>query len=461
MTYEDQMHLADVFSSLEVESSRSSKEAILRRNASFPLFKECLVHLFNPYITTGIKRAKLDNSLLQSSMSDTTIELEAILEFYKQSHTGVADEIKQAQHFIYQYGDPMWQWFAECLITKDIQCGISATTVNKVFPNLIPIIGIMRGKQAPEYFNGCYIATEKIDGNRRLFFNFKDGVKTYTRSGKPDAGLKQIENEIHQYLPTGYVYDCECIAMGDFTDNIALRQASASILNTKSTEKTNIIAWCFDMVEINDYNKRLKSTNAATRKMLLAGYLGDSRYDIDMLRAYTMVEIATAASINFANRAHTFEFIKALPILGIVHNQNEARILAEPIWQSGGEGLMLVDIASPYYVSSSPQKSWLKIKATIEVEALCTDIYAGDIGKKYENSLGGILIAFKGPDGKIYECCCGSGFTDNVRAYYYKYPKDIIGKTVEIDCFGYSQAQGSTGYSLNCPIFKRVKGDVD
>ena len=65
-------------------------------------------------------------------------------------------------------------------------------------------------------------------------------------------------------------------------------------------------------------------------------------------------------------RPVTLKNIECLPILGIVCNYQEAIKLAEPIWETGGEGIMLVEWRSPYEVSPNPRKTLLKVKATKE-----------------------------------------------------------------------------------------------
>lgn len=448
---------------LSCTSSVLAKESILRRNAHEPGFKEVLKHLYNPYVTTGIKQAKLDNAnnSIDLSAPSTT---EEVLEYYTVARTGTDAEVNWALSYIYQFTDEVERWLAEGIITKDLQCGVSTTTLNKVYgKGFIPRVGIMRGMLAPASFNGVYIATEKIDGNRRLFFNFQDRVEVYTRSGRRDTTLTELEEEFAKYLPKGYMYDCECLAEGEYANNIELRQASASVLNSGSKHKTGVIAKCFDMVDIDQYNTGESVHNAIRRKMQIAILFGDDN-GVKLLNATNLISEANSSEgvISAMRQKYNTTMCKhiiGLPILGIAHNRKEALSIVQPIWNRHGEGIMLVDALSTYQVSATPKKSWLKIKSIMEVVGKVLDVYEGT--GKYEGALGGITVAFLAPDKKVYTCNVGSGFADYQRDKFFSNTDNIIGKFVEIECQGFSQEKDSTAYSLNCPIFKRIRGEVD
>jgi ATP-dependent DNA ligase len=328
----------------------------------------------------------------------------------------------------------------------------------------IPIIGIMRGTLCPDNAHGVYIATEKIDGNRRIIMNKPTGVEIYTRSGKRDLGLVDIAKQAAM-LPVGYVYDCECIAIGDWKDNIECRQESASILNSGGI-KTGVKALCFDMLPQAEYDAGISKFAAFARKAMLAGMFGNQA-SVAVLQSY-FNNYDVLHNTHFANSVNAVygmcrihekpDLIMDLPILGIVHSKDEGKALAEPIWQTGGEGVMLVEFLSPYEVNPNPRKTLLKIKASVEYKLKCVNVFEGR--NKYEGMLGGITLLYKASNNMYYNVDCGSGFPDYLRDLYWKHPEKIIGKTVEIESFGESRNVNGN-YSLNCPIFKRIAGEVD
>ena len=445
--------IADCLSCIQSTGSKLQKEALLRKFASVDGFKEVLKYIYDPYFTTGLKQAKLDNAPFVSVYHTA----EEVMDYLRKNYTGTLADAEFANGFIYSSEDANWIWAATGLVTKDLQIGVSVTTLNKVYgKGFIPKIGIMRGMLCPEKISGEYIATEKIDGNRRLIFTRETGVEVYTRSGKRDLGLVEIIEEAKQ-LPVGYVFDCECVAMGEFTDNIALRQASASILNRGgNSKKTGVQALCFDVLPISEYNEGRSRLSALARKALVAKLLGDVQSVAFLLDSF--MSIANSLEVFVEKfQSVTLQHIKPLPVLGIVHSTEEGFKLAEPIWETGGEGVMLVAVTSSYEVNPNPRKTLLKIKATVEYKLRCIGVYEGD--NKYTGMLGGIEVGYT-VNGTTYRVGVGSGFTDYQRAEYWEHPERIVGKLVEIECFGAStNAKG--GYSLNCPIFKRIVGEVD
>lgn len=451
---------------LACTTSTREKEGLLRRGASLQGYKDILKHIYNPYITTGIKAAKLENmpaGYLSSEICEPTPEF--VLEYFSTTRTGDSYDVAVALNFIEQYEDPIAVWLATGIVTKDLQCGVSTTTLNNVFgKSFIPRIGIMRGKQAPDSltgtYAGIYIATEKIDGNRRLIFNFDDRVEMYTRSGRRDDSFTALAQTIHKRLPTGYVYDCEMTAVGSFKDNIELRQATTSLLSSQQKNKTGGKLQCFDMVRIAQYNDGESTTNAINRKYMLAALFRDTKGMNMLLETglVTCTEYADTLQRRYPDAAGD-PLITALPILGVVKKLHQAKEIAKDIWDTGGEGLMLVDAVSQYKVSATPQRAWLKVKATFEYVAKVLDIYEGD--NTFAGMMGGVEVAFLGPDGHAHRCKVGSGFTVEQRVYYFDHPEELIGKIIECDCFGPSRARGSSSYSLNCPVFKRIQGEIE
>ena len=462
----DFQSIADALSTIQATGSTLAKQSLLKcYGETLPGFKDVLKFIYDPYFVTGLKQAKLD----AASISYDVLSVEQVMNYFKTCNTGTAADAQLANSFIYQSDDPNWQWAATGLVTKDLQIGVSVTTLNAVFGgDFIPRIGIMRGMLCPTDWEGYGIATEKIDGNRRLFFNEADGVKTYTRSGKPDKGLLEIESEIWAFLPKGYVYDCECVATGSYGDNIELRQASASILNRRNQMRTGVRALCFDMLPIEHYVVGKSKINALGRKTMLAAIIGDkesgsklvafaNERDEELERCGKQSKLGPSVAALFMQFYRpdnvNLQHFKALPILGIAQSYDEGVELAKPIWDVKGEGVMLVEWQSPYEVNPNPRKTLLKIKMLKEYVATVTDVYEGD--NKYTGMMGGITVNWNGAVFGV-----GTGFTDADRQYLWEHPETIVGKQVELESFGESQNKQG-GRALNCPVFKRIVGDND
>jgi DNA ligase-1 len=436
-------------------SSTLEKKRLLRVYAETPGFKDVVKFIFDPNFTTGLKDRKLEGAGF-SSVTYSPVEM---MNYLRNNNTGSDVAASIANSFILQYADNnVLAWLAKGLVTKDLQIGVSVTTLNNVFgKNFIPKIGIMRGQLCYPEFSGAFIATEKIDGNRRIILQKGDSIEVYTRSGKRDYGLVDIETQA-RLLPPGYMYDAECVAIGDFEHSLDLRQATASILNSKGPRR-GVKALIFDMVPIDEYFEGQSKWGAMFRKLALCTLFGD--YRGWQLLGELMSEAAFKHVVDTIDNRPDLPLalpnIQSLPILGIVHNYEEAIQYATPIWDTNGEGIMLVEHKSPYIVSATPKASWLKVKRVNEYTLRCCDVLEGS--NKYEGMLGAIEVEYQRPgDPAAYYVRVGSGFTDYERELYWQQPELIINKMIDIESFGESK-NADGGYSLNCPVFKRIAGD--
>ena len=452
--------VAEAFEKIANTSGNIDKERLLVKYATLNGFKEIIKFIYNPYIRTGIGKKKFDSAY----DVNLNVTIEDLLEYYSVSRTGTQDEANVAAAFVESQQTTEAYWLAEGFVTKDLQIGVAVTTLNKVYgKGFIPIVGIMRGMHASESLSGIYLATEKIDGNRRLIMTKETGIEIYTRSGRRDYGLTDIEEDA-KALPKGYVYDTELAAIGEYEDNIALRQATASIANRRG-KRTGVKALAFDMVKQEDYDAGISKMGALGRKALLA-YVFNDTTSIQLMcdwfqSKYDPALSKLAGSIQSMRRIHApaafTPHIMVLPILGIVERYSDAMNLATPIWETGGEGIMLVEYRSPYEVRQAPRPTLLKIKANEEGSYLCVDMTEHKRG----GMLGSILIEYyRAENDKCYYVNVGSGFADYLREEYWNDPSKIIGKTVEIEHFGESCNAGGN-YSLNCPIFKRIVGESE
>lgn len=57
------------------------------------------------------------------------------------------------------------------------------------------------------------------------------------------------------------------------------------------------------------------------------------------------------------------------------------------------------------------------------------------------------------------KCKCGSGFSQDQRVYYSKFPEEIIGKVVQVSTTELSRNKKDDTLSLSLPIFEEVRHD--
>ena len=338
---------------------------------------------------------------------------------------------------------------AVALVTQNLKIGITATSLNKVYgSDFIPKTGCMLGTPFDDVGSShvawpC-IVTEKLDGIRRILVKENGVCRFYSRSGHEDTGLIQIAEEA-KWLPDNYMYDGELLAAGTFKDCIAQRQATNSIANSKGA-KTGLTFNVFDMVPVKEFYSGRCGMPATDRKIILGATLMDESIRfLDENWNYRIIAFGLHRDL---------QFIKPVPILGLVRSLAEVEPIVDVIWKRGGEGVMLNVSSAPYEVKRT--KKLLKIKHVEEFVLPVVDIQEGS--GKYEDMMGAIVCLYTASDGTQSYVGVGSGFTDDQRRDIWDNPGAYIGRKAEIESFG--ESTNAQGYkSINCPIFKRFVGD--
>lgn len=448
------MHnIAEVLALIQNVSSYNDKQYILKKNEHVPGLKEVLSFIYNPYIRTGISKAKLSKAVdmatsMRVDITETNfVSYTHIIQYLTEHTTGSDRDLAMVARFIQSTRSfcPEAEWLANAIVTQDLKIGVTATTLNTVYgKTFIPKVGCMLGKPLsdirPDKVKWPCIVTEKLDGIRRLLIKENGQVRLYSRSGHEDAGLVDILDEA-KLLPDNTVYDGELLAFGDFKDSIALRQATNSIANSKGI-KTGLTFNVFDMLPLDEFKQGTSKSTALNRKIILGATLMDDT--IKWLEPERYYELIQAFGIH-----HPLRFIKPVPILGVAKHMADVEEIVAPIWQRGGEGVMLNTLDGLYEIKRSPQL--LKVKHTEEHVLTVVDLEEG--AGKFEGMLGALIVDYKGNLLGV-----GSGFCDADRMAIWEEPDKYIGRQVEVDTFGESiNALGTR--SLNCPIFKRFVGD--
>ncbi len=407
---------------------------------------QVLKFVFNPYVRTGISTKKLDAGW-HALAAPNEPRVARIIEFFTEHQTGSSTDINMAWKFINAFDDvdePGLAQFVEAVIKQDIQCGVSVTSLNKVFgKDFIPVIGCMLGRridQIPQVKWPC-VVTEKLDGIRRLVFNQGGAARFYSRSGHEYNGHDEIAEEVVKYLPEGYMYDGELVATGEFKDIIAQRQATMALSALKGT-KTGLMFHIFDMVSLAEVESSKFKESAINRKIRLAATFNDSTGsfiddDFDM-HSVTM-------SVQGIEQA---QHIVAVPIMLQAHYEEQIEPALSFIRSIGGEGVMLNVSNAPYKMGRT--NDLVKVKFVKEFTLPIVGFIEGQ--HKYEGMLGALIVDYEG-----YKVGVGSGFSDYQRQRFWEERSTLIGQLIEVDSFGESTSIAG-GKSLNCPIFKRLVG---
>jgi DNA ligase-1 len=447
---------AKVIKLIKDVSSRNDKLYLLKKNAEVPGLKEILRFIYNPYLKTGIAAAKLYRTIEYAEMHPYVmgeqhfVSYQDAIKYFSKHNTGSDADLMMAARFYnsskvlsVKAQNPFVSELAIAIVTQDLQIGVTAKSLNAVYgENFIPTVGCMLGTKIGDMplhkVEWPCIVTEKLDGIRRILIKENGVCRLFSRSGHEDFGLVDIVADA-AYLPDNRVYDGELLAIGNFKDSIALRQASSSRSAIKGT-KHGLSFNVFDMLPVEEFYAGKSEDIAAVRKMLLGATLMDE--SIQHLEGLEKNWPMLIASYGIHKE---LEFIKPVPILGFVRSLEQIDPIVEAIWARGGEGVMLNTADGYYEVKRS--KALLKVKHTEEHILTIVDFIEGT--GKFDGMLGSLVVDYKGVKVGV-----GSGFDDALRQRIWTEPEKFIGRKVEVETFGESTNSAGTR-SLNCPIFVR------
>jgi DNA ligase-1 len=108
-----------------------------------------------------------------------------------------------------------------CLLVlkKDLRIGMGAKTINKAFPDLIPVFDVQLCTLTSDIPDGKYFVSPKLDGLRCIAIPQDTGYNLLTRNGKP-LPFPEIVDVLNTYCgKTGLVFDGEIMG-SDWNDSM-------------------------------------------------------------------------------------------------------------------------------------------------------------------------------------------------------------------------------------------------
>ena len=424
---------SDLIRKLESTNGRIEKENYLAEYRTNDTVRNLLFFTFNPYIITGIskkKASKYINTLEDLSGVETIDSVLDFTDYFTLHKSGRDEDLKVLEKFARQHEE--YRSIIYRLATKDIKVGVQATTLNKIFgKNFVPVFEVMLGdryfdnpdKYVPE--GKDFILTQKLDGVRCVCIKDNDGTVTFlSRQGQPINDLVDVEKEVREGLPAGFVYDGELLLRNDaHLRSKDLYRQTVKVTSSDNVKK-NIIFNCFDILPVDEFRRGFCAHSSYTRKIMLQNYI---------------------------NRKN-FEWIKEVKMLYTGCDKEQITNWLDKIVSEGGEGVMINLFDAPYECKRS--RGLLKVKKMQTCDIKCIDVAEGTGHNK--DKLGAVVCEFIGPDEKTYIVNVGSGFTLQDREYFWKTPEAIVGKIIEVQYFEISQNEQG-GYSLRFPVFKHIR----
>lgn len=416
----------DILNDLAATSSRNEKIAILRANVDNDLLKQVLVYALDPFKNFYIRKIPEYNHdesrpiyALQQALADLDV-------LSTRQETGNAAIMYLAN--MLSRLDAEDAAVIERVIQKDLRCGVSDATVNKVWPKLIPEYSVMLASAYDEKLVSQIqfpaMAQLKMDGMR---FNavVKDGaVEFRSRNGKLlDLKGKLEPDFVCMANGKNVVFDGELTVRKD--GRLLSRQEGNGILSkaqkgTISEEEADMV--CATVWDMYDYESAVR------------GFDNAQYYK----RFNRLLKIVLPEKV---------EFVESF----IVESIGQAQRLFEEYLAQGQEGIILKDINCPW--ENKRVRHMIKFKGEYECDLRIVGWEKGT--GKNEGRLGALVL--ESEDGQL-KVNVGTGFTDEHRDTI---TSDVVGKVVAIKYNGKIRDQKTGIDSLFLPVFIEIRDDKD
>ena len=424
-----------VISALQDHPSRLNKEAIILAQAQAgnkDFFEGCRLAL-DPMITFGLKKIPERTGPDGPGMDMEAFTL-AITGFVSRQVTGNTARY-MIDNMMASSTNRQWNdWYRRILI-KDLRCGVSDKTINKVverdFPDfVIPIFGCQLAHDSSNHeskLEGRKLVEVKLDGVRVITVVYPDGrVIQFSRNGKELTNFDLIREQFRKTctgITEPVVFDGEVMS-SSFQD--LMKQ-----VHRKSDVKTNdAVLYLFDYLPLEDFEKGLWARSQKERSEKLVHWKDLWLEETPNIKILDQVELD----------------------LDTDEGQKEFSAINKMAIENGYEGIMIKDPEAPYECKRST--AWLKLKPFIEVSLEVVDLEEGtgrNVGRL------GAFICSGIDDGREITVNVGSGFTDNDRIDFYRERDLVVGKIVEVRADAITQNQDGS-YSLRFPRFLRFRG---
>ncbi len=275
---------------------KTDKERLLRE-AACPELERVLKYSYDPTVNYYIKKVP-SVSIGTRNFEPTTFDVLDMLS-YREVTGNAALEALTAELATLNLQS---QELLTRIIKRDLRCGINDSTINKVFPKLIPTYPYMRCNLLTKVDTSSWdwdagnLSQIKMDG---MFCNisvYQDEVVLQSRQGTvlPQEELQNIVNHVQTCCEVGYQYHGELVVV-DEQRNILPREIGNGIMNSvakggKMPEGNFVRFVVWDKVELEVINglKKCKTPYVERIKQLLSIPQNNSLKVVETKRVFSL-----------------------------------------------------------------------------------------------------------------------------------------------------------------------------
>ena len=428
-----------VISALEDHPSRLNKEAIVLAQAEMgnrEFFHGCQLAL-DPMITFGVKQVpeKTDEDGIGFSW-DSFVVLAGRLRNRDLTGHDARDAIAEA---IKVSTKAQWNGWYRRILIKDLRCGTSEKTINKVVEKkyadyAIPVFSCQLAHDSANHeskVTGKKLIEVKLDGVRVITIVRANGqVDMFSRNGKELVNFPHIIEQISAVVKAKSTSkDMDLVLDGEIMSS-SFQDLMTQVHRKSDVKANDAILNLFDVLPLADFEKGFYNKTQRVRSTMVQFWVEQNHEMLPNVTCLANEEV----DLDTAEGQLRYKEINAQAVAG------------------GYEGIMIKDPEAGYECKRSV--AWLKLKPFIEVSLEVKDVEEGT-GKNIGRL--GALVCEGVDDGKSISVNVGSGFTDDHRIEFWASRTLLPGNIVEVRADAVTQNQDGT-YSLRFPRFKGFRG---
>jgi DNA ligase-1 len=416
-----------VIRSLEDHPSRLNKEAIIEAQKDNEELFEGFNLALSPFITFGVKKVPSHGGPDGQGLPWVAFrELCNILSTRQLTGDDARNAIELALSASTQ---KQWNdWYRRILI-KDLRCGVSEKTINKIKKNAVPLFECMLAHDGANHeskVSGKKLIEPKLDGVRVVTIIDAEArtATMYSRNGKILENFGHITRSLESNIE---LFERSWVLDGEMVSS-SFQALMKQVHRKENAQTDDARLMLFDILPLSEF-KNGKSIMGQRRRSNL---LKTMKPVFDKVGS---IDIIPQIEVDLDTAVGEIQFVQ--------YNKDAIA--------NGFEGIMIKDIDAPYVCKR--HVAWLKQKPFIEVSLTIVGIEPGT--GKNEGKMGAVICEGE-EDGKFIRVNVGSGWTDDQRA---EVDDSVIGQVLEVRADAITRSQDSEDvYSLRFPRALRFRG---
>ncbi len=420
------MDYKDIYK-LQKIGSLKAKGKYIEENKEDEYLVNILYYALNPLLTYNISEKSLEHLLDEEIISGENYTMFANIfdccESLSRMRGMDGATLRQVEELLLHYNKEERELYIK-LLSKRLRLGITGKTINKYISGLIPEWEVQQAYTVEKHNLNAdeeFWLTEKLNGVRATFYK----GNLISRSGVEYTGMDHIIKEISWLNNAGFVADGELILKNKngLSDNEAFRKATG-IINSDDEYKTSICYTIFDIIPHKEFERcEFVSKYSVRREMM-------NKLSDELKR----------------NKSSS---VRVLPVLYYGKDKTKIKELLNKMVDEDKEGLM-INRNVPY--QRKRHNGILKVKRfyTMDLPIIRCEEGSG----RFKGSLGALVVDYKGNEVNV-----GSGFSDDERDMLWKNKDIITGSLCEVKYKEISQDKKTNKYSLQFPVFLRIRKD--